>query len=181
MDRGVIHTGANVKSNEGKSYGKYFEYTQEQLSYILCEFKIIVEKYSPCKLVFEGLSFGSKGDRVFSLGGLFYYVTTSLVDLGLITLKDIITIPPTSVKKVARDCLPKELQYERDKKGEIIYLKSKKPKLKKMDKSDMCLSLSYTDDVWILDGFSSSSKKIPTGVKDLPDAYFIGRSYFKTN
>lgn len=75
--------------------------------------------------------------------------------------------------------MKEEDKYERNKEGEIIYLKSKKPKLKKMDKNDMLLALRNTADSWIVDGFSASSKKVPTGTKDLPDAYFILKTYLK--
>lgn len=43
----------------------------------------------------------------------------------------------------------------------------------------MLKALLNTKDGWIVDGFSASSNKIPTGIKDLPDAYWIGKSYLE--
>lgn len=140
-------------------------------------FKPIVIEYSPCNLVFEGLSFGSIGNRVFDLGGLFYHITTSLIEDKIVDVNYIHTITPTSAKKLARDHLPEESKYEKDKSGNIVIAKNKKPKLKKMDKPDMLLALEQTQDKWIVEGFSASSIKIPTGIKDLPDAYWLGRSF----
>lgn len=179
LDRNVFHTGAKVPANLEKNYGEYFDTVQEQLIYLANLFDEVLDKYSPCQLVFEGLAFGAKGDRVFSLGGLFYYITTGLVNRDRVLIKDIHTVAPTSVKKVARDCLDETDRYEKDKDGNVVYLKSKKPKLKKMDKPDMLKALLNTEDKWIVDGFSASSKKTPTGVKDLPDAYFIGKAFLE--
>lgn len=139
----------------------------------------MVSKYSPCQLVFEGLSFGSIGNRVFDLGGLFYFITTSLMMDGLVSIKNIHTITPTSAKKLARDHLDKDDQYEKDKAGNVVIAKNKKPKVKKMDKPDMLKALNNTKDKWIVDGYSASSVKIQTGVKDLPDAYWLGKTFLK--
>lgn len=176
---GVLHTGARVPGNLDKQYGKYFDTVQEQLVYLESEFSKIIADNQPCRLIFEGLAFGAKGDRVFSLGGLFYHVTTTLITKGLVKLEDVVTVPPTSVKKVARDRLIGDEQFEKDKDGNVVYLKSKKPKLKKMDKNDMLKALCNTEDKWIVEGFSSSSKKVPTGLKDIPDAYFIGKAFLE--
>lgn len=139
----------------------------------------MVIQNSPCRLVFEGLSFGSIGNRVFDLGGLFYHITTSLIEDGLVSVKDIHTITPTSAKKLARDHLKEEDKFEKDKSGNVVLGKNKKPKLKKMDKPDMLEALKQTDSAWIVEGYSASSIKIPTGIKDLPDAYFLGRTYLE--
>ena len=174
-----MHTGDNNESNSKKQFGKYYNSTQEQLQYLYSEFKPVVSKYSPCQLVFEGLSFGSIGNRVFDLGGLFYFITTSLVMEGLVNIKDIHTVTPTSAKKLARDHLSEDDQYEKDKSGNVVIAKNKKPKLKKMDKPDMLKALNNTDDKWIVDGYSVSSVKIQTGIKDLPDAYWLARTFLK--
>lgn len=179
VDRGVLHTGDNNESNSKKQFGRYYNSTQEQLEYLYSEFKPVVSKYSPCQLVFEGLSFGSIGNRVFDLGGLFYFITTSLMMDGLVSIKNIHTITPTSAKKLARDYLDKDDQYEKDKAGNVVIAKNKKPKVKKMDKPDMLKALNNTKDKWIVDGYSASSVKIQTGIKDLPDAYWLARTFLK--
>lgn len=179
IDRGVLHTGDKNESNSKKQFGEYYNSTQEQLEYIYTQFKSVVCKYSPCQLVFEGLSFGSIGNRVFDLGGLFYFITTSLVMDKLVDIKNIHTITPTSAKKLARDHLDENDRYEKDKTGTIVLGKNKKPKVKKMDKPDMLKALKNTKDNWIVEGYSASSVKIPTGVKDLPDAYWLGRTFLK--
>ena len=45
----------------------------------------------------------------------------------------------------------------------------------------MVKALNCTDDKWILDGYTrdglAAARTKPTGLEDLPDAYFIGKWY----
>lgn len=178
IDRAVFHTGEKNKTNNEKRFGEYFSTVQEQLMYTKEQYLELFHRYKPEKLVFEGLAFGAKGDRVFQLGGLFYHITTSLCEDGLLTPEDIITITPKEVKSMARQDLSLEDQHARDNLGEVIVLKSKKPKLNPMkEKKWIKKALMNTDDAWILDGYTTSSKLKPTGAHDIPDAYYIGKVY----
>jgi hypothetical protein len=178
IDRTVFHTGEKNKTNNEKRFGAYFSTVQEQLMYTKGQYLELFHKYKPEKLVFEGLAFGAKGDRVFQLGGLFYHITTSLCEDGLLHPEDITTITPKEVKAKARDDLGVSDQYAKDKDGEVIMLKSKKPKLNPMkEKKWMKKALMNTQDSWILDGYTTSSKLKPTGAHDIPDAYYIGKVY----
>lgn len=177
IDRVVFHTGETVKQNEGKLYGKYFPTPQEQLKYLYAEFKSFFVKHSPDYLVFEGLAFGAKGNRVFNLGGLFFHITTSLIEDGLLSIDQLKTVTPQSVKKIARDTLPPEDQFEKDKEGNILKNKNGKPKMNTMSSKKWIIkALECTEDSHILEGYTVSSKKVETGKEDIPDAYFIGKA-----
>jgi hypothetical protein len=179
IDREVFHTGDVNKSNEDKVFGEYFPTMQQQLMYLMHQYEEFFMKHKPEKLVFEGLAFGAKGDRVFQLGGLFYHITTTLCEKGLILPEDIITVTPTEVKSIAREDLIGDEQYASDKNG-IIYLKSKKPKLNPMkEKKWVKKALCNTQDAWLVDGYTTSSKSKPTGAHDIPDAYYIGKAYLR--
>lgn len=178
IDREVFHTGSINPSNNDKMFGEYFNTVQDQLMYVSGKYFELFEKYNPEKLIFEGLAFGAKGDRVFQLGGLFYYITTSLCTSGEISPKDIITITPKEVKSLAREDLIGNDKYTVDKQGKVDYLKSGKPRLNAMkDKKWVKKALCNTEDAWIVEGYTTSSKKKPTGAHDIPDAYYIGKAY----
>ncbi|CAH9014576.1 putative resolvase [Vibrio phage 496E54-1] len=178
VDRKVFHTGSDNKSNKDKRFGEYFKTVQEQLIYMKGEYFKLFDQYKPDKLIFEGLAFGAKGDRVFQLGGLFYYITSSLCEEGLVSPEDIITITPKEVKAKAREDLEEVDYYMRDGEGSVVYLKSKKPKLNPMkEKKWIKKALMNTPDSWILDGYTTASKLKPTGAHDIPDAYYIGKVY----
>lgn len=178
IDREVFHTGAINPSNSEKLYGEYFPTVQEQLMYTAGKYKQLFEKYKPEKLVYEGLAFGAKGDRVFQLGGLFYHVTTSLCESGDIVPEDIVTITPKEVKAKAREDLIGNEKFSVDKQGNVEYLKSGKPRLNPMkEKKWVKKALCNTKDAWIVEGYTTSSKKKETGAHDIPDAYYIGKAY----
>ena len=180
IDRTVLHTGDVVDANKKKEFGEYFPTTQQQLQYIYEQFKPFYEKHKPDYLVFEGLAFGAKGDRVFSLGGLYYYITTSLLVDKLLEIPQLQKVTPTAVKKAARACLEGDEVYEKDKQGNILFNKNKKPKLNTMPKKFVVKALLNTSDSWLIDGYTTSSNKIETGKHDIPDAYFIGKAFIET-
>lgn len=178
IDRVVFHTGEKNKTNNEKRFGRYFHTVQEQLMYIKEQYLELFNKYQPEKLVFEGLAFGAKGDRVFQLGGLFFHITTSLCEDGLLTPSDIITITPKEVKALARNDLSEYDQQAREKDGTPIFLKTMKPKLNPMkEKKWVKKALCNTEDAWLVEGFTTSSKLKQTGAHDIPDAYYIGKVY----
>lgn len=178
IDREVFHTGAINPSNKGKLFGEYFNTVQEQLIYVTSKYQELFDKYQPEKLIFEGLAFGAKGDRVFQLGGLFFHITTSLCEDGLMSPSNIITITPKEVKAKAREDLIGNDQYSTDKQGNVEYLVTKKPRLNPMkEKKWVKKALCNTKDAWLIDGYTTSSNKIHTGAHDIPDAYYIGKAY----
>ncbi|MCP4985253.1 MAG: hypothetical protein GY928_04030 [Colwellia sp.] len=182
IDREVFHTGAINPSNNKKEYGQYFNTVQGQLLYVAKLYRNLFDKYKPDKLVFEGLAFGAKGDRVFQLGGLFYHITTSLCEEGLLTPSDVITVTPKEVKAKARSDLKGNDQYTVDKQGEVEYLKSGKPRLNAMkEKKWVKKALCNTSDAWLVEGYTVSSIKKETGAHDIPDAYYIGKVYLEKN
>lgn len=178
IDRAVFHTGERNKTNNEKRFGGYFHTVQEQLMYIKEQYLELFNKYQPEKLVFEGLAFGAKGDRVFQLGGLFFHITTSLCEDGLLSPSDIITITPKEVKALARNDLSEYDQQAREKDGTPIFLKTRKPKLNPMkEKKWVKKALCNTEDAWLVEGFTTASKLKQTGAHDIPDAYYIGKVY----
>ena len=38
-------------------------------------------------------------------------------------------------------------------------------------------ALCNTKDAWLVEGYTTSSKKKETGAHDIPDAYYIGKAY----
>ncbi len=180
IDRIVFHTGDKVKSNAGKTYGEYFSTTAEQLDYIYKGYKEFYLKHKPEAMVFEGLAFGAKGDRVFDLGGLYHHITATLYTEGLLSPENLHKVTPTEVKSRARLDLHPRDQVAREKDGSVIVLKSKKEKKNPMkEKKWIKLALEQTEDKWIIDGYSSSAKKTETGAHDLPDAYYIGKVWLE--
>lgn len=181
IDRVVFHAGEDNASNQKKQYPICLGSTLKQLIYLQDCFRTYADKYNPKYLVFEGLSFGSIGNRVFQLGGLYFHLTASFLNNTYTDKADnIISITPQQAKNYARGFLNEDQCYEL-KDGQPIILKSGKRKLKKMEKSDMRKALINVGQDWILDGYSISSQKTPTGVYDLCDAYFIGRSFIEPN
>ncbi len=180
IDRIVLHTGANVPSNQGKAYGMYFDTTAEQLDYIYKLYKDFYLKHNPDALVYEGLAFGAKGDRVFDLGGLYHHITASLYTDGLLLPENLHKVTPTEVKSRAREDLPLSERVAREKDGSVVMLKSGKAKKNPMkEKKWIKKALEQTKDAWILEGYSSSAKKTETGAHDLPDAYYIGKVWLE--
>lgn len=177
VDRQVVHSGSNTQANLAKQYGFYSEYEQEQLQYIYEKVKDFVEQYEPEVMVFEGLSFGSKGDQVFNLGGLYYHVTTSLVNDGLIKPENIYKVSPQTAKKHGRQYLNEEDAFEKTKDNVVVRNKNGTPKPNSMSKQFMKRALENTKDGWLVHGYSTSSKVTETGAHDIPDAYWIGKAY----
>ncbi len=58
-------------------------------------FDILTKTVEDCIIYIEGLSFGSRGQKMLELAGLHYYIRSQLVKDG----KNVKIIPPTTLKK----------------------------------------------------------------------------------
>jgi len=177
-DRFVIHTGSpTATKNKHKTYGMYFESPALQLNYVIEMFMEKMEEWNPDQIALEGLSFGSTSSSIFQLGALYFGLQIAAHrELGL-PFDSILTVTPAQAKNTARSFLINGDQYEREKTGEVIRLKSGKPKLKKMDKPDMLKALENTPYGWLVDGYTRdglvASRSTPTGIFDIPDGFWI--------
>lgn len=177
-DRFVIHTGdPTAKKNKHKTYGMYFESPALQLNYVIEMFMEKMEEWNPDQIALEGLSFGSTSSSIFQLGALYFGLQIAAHrELGL-PFDSILTVTPAQAKNTARSFLINGDQYEREKTGEVIRLKSGKPKLKKMDKPDMLKALENTPYGWLVDGYTRdglvAARSTPTGIADIPDGFWI--------
>ena len=177
-DRFVIHTGnPTATKNKHKTYGMYFESPALQLNYVIEMFMEKMEEWNPDQIALEGLSFGSTSSSIFQLGALYFGLQIAAHrELGL-PFDSILTVTPAQAKNTARSFLINGDQYEREKTGEVIRLKSGKPKLKKMDKPDMLKALENTPYGWLVDGYTRdglvAARSTPTGIADIPDGFWI--------
>lgn len=177
-DRFVIHTGdPSATKNKHKTYGMYFESPALQLNYVIEMFMEKMEEWNPDQIALEGLSFGSTSSSIFQLGALYFGLQIAAHrELGL-PFDSILTVTPAQAKNTARSFLVNGDQYEREKTGEVIRLKSGKPKLKKMDKPDMLKALENTPHGWLVDGYTRdglvAARTTPTGIFDIPDSFWI--------
>ena len=184
VDRCVFHTGSiNTKKNSAKdeelTQSRFFRTSLEQLIYLTDLVLPKIKEWNPSDISLEGLSFGSSGNVERELGALFYGIQASLVrDLGFDRTR-LHVVTPIQAKKLAREFLIGNDQYVLDDFGEVVYLKSSKPKLNPMKgKKDVIKALHNTAYGWLVDGYTRDglvkAKTNPTGLEDLPDAFFIG-------
>lgn len=188
IDRTVFHTGdpttiKNSKKCEDKTESRFFVETVDQLAYLYDCVINRIALWNPDDIVMEGLSFGSISKVERQLGALYFGLQVSLMrELGYERGK-LHTVTPHQCKALARTFLIADDQYERDEAGCVVYLKTKakkpKPKLNPMkNKRDMIKALGNTPYEWLLDGYTRdglvASRSKPTGIEDIPDAYFIG-------
>ncbi len=186
IDRVVFHTGdPTAKKNKFKEYGEYFETPHLQLDYIIDLMMKKMIEWNPNDFCLEGLAFSAKGSSERQLGALYFGTMVMLHrELGY-EYDNIHTVTPNQAKNIGRDFLVGLDQYEREKKGgAIIKLKSGKPKKNLMDKAAMLRALLNTDYAWLVDGYTRdglvASRKIETGIEDIPDAFFIGLFILET-
>ena len=187
-DRVVFHSGdSTAQKNKLKQYGAYFETPTLQLNYLTEMFLDKLEDWNPNTIVFEGLSFGSTSASIFQLGALYYGMQVTIHREFGLPYDSILSVTPAQAKNTARTFLVNGDQYEREKAGEVIRLKSGKPKMKVMTKKDMKAALDNTPYAWITDGYTHdglvASRTTETGIFDLPDSIWIGiyalERYFK--
>lgn len=190
IDRCVFHTGdPTTKKNQAKdpvaTQSRFFVSPLAQLEYLYQEVLDKIAEWNPHDIAMEGLSFGSNGNMERQLGALYFGLQVSLIrELGY-SQENLFSVTPKQCKNFAREFLIGDDQYE--KKGdEIVLLKSKKPKLNQMKgKKDMIKALENTPYGWLIDGYTrdglAASKRMPTGMEDLPDAYMIGLYILEQN
>lgn len=183
VEREVFHTGS-VDTKEYQTrvrrgdiiFGEYFESHTAQVEYIVTQVVELMSKWNPQYIALEGLAYNATGKTERQLAGLYHSIITSLHrELDYCLHKQILTITPNQAKKLARSKLPTDEQYLK------TYTTSGKPKLNPMKKPDMIKALQCTEHAWLLDGYTRktlvASRKMPTGIEDLPDAYFIGKFF----
>lgn len=183
-ERCVYHTGdpntiKNKRKDPLKTNSQFFVDDVEKLNYLYGEVLSKLYDWNPDDICMEGLSFGSSGNVERQLGALFFGMQVSIMrELGYEKSALHVTTPK-QCKSLALEFLIGDEQFEKDKNGNVIILKStKKQKNKMSKKSWMIKALKNTKHSWILDGYTRdglvSSRDTPTGLEDLPDAYFIG-------
>ena len=186
IERKVFHTGDPLTKKHRERlkrgdtiFGEFYESHQKQVSYITGQVVEQIYEWKADKVCLEGLAFSATGKVERQLAGLFHSIFVCLErELGLEIDKDLHIVTPTQAKAFARDFLPKEKQYTG------AYTSRGKPKLNPMKKPDMLEALQQTEHAWLVDGYTRenlvASRKVETGLHDIPDAYFIGK-YFIEN
>lgn len=189
VDRCVFHTGCTstkefkAKLKRGDTlFGEYFESHEMQVAYIVdCVIKKIAE-WNPKTVALEGLAFGASGKTERQLAGVYFSIITELhYQLGYDILNgDVVIVTPTQAKKVGREMLPESEQYLNE------YTTRGVRKLKPMSaKKDMIEAVQYAGYGYVLDGYTRkslvASRKMETGIEDLPDAICIGLHHLYNN
>lgn len=164
-DKHLLKTG-NSKVKTKRKDTLYFECLHKQIHHISDGVIEYIGKYSPEVVAFEALSFGSAGDQSRNLACLFGGIRERII-LEFPDLP-IVEYAPTSLKSFAKDFLKPEDQVERDVNGNVVLLKSKKPKKVKMDKKMMVQAIKEHYGESYLSGYNYS-----TGLDDLADATFL--------
>lgn len=185
IDRCVFHTGdPTTKKHKEKVkrgdiiFGEYFESYESQVDYLIDCILYKITQWNPHFICLEGLAFNATGKTERQLAGLYFstFVTLSR-ELGYTIEEQIFKVTPHQAKKLARETLPEDQQYLNE------YTSRGKRKLNPMKKPDMVKALKCTKDAWLLDGYTRStlvaSRTTPTGLEDLPDAYFIGKFFLE--
>lgn len=174
--KGVILTG-DITSKTIKNNVVYLDGVDARIAHVCAQVVRIIKenfKASPkgsegplwdIPVVFEGLSFGSAGNATRDLAGLYYTLRYCLDGNGIVDYKGMHTYVPTSIKALARESLPIEMQTETSP-------KTGKPKKIKMDKKLMVQACEEEMGVDFLKGYNYSN-----GKDDLADAYWLGRLY----
>ena len=176
MTRLVGNEGvSNSLSKTGKSSVKtirkdttYYDTLQEQVHHICSSILKEVEDFQPDLIVFEALSFGSVGNATRDLACLYGAIREVLLADSRYASIPVEEIAPTSLKAFARDLLKPYDQVERDEAGDVVMLKSKKPKKVKMDKKVMVKAVREVYGQDYLSGYNFSS-----GLDDLADSTLL--------
>ena len=166
----MIRTGSTKSKGKQKKDVVYFDHVIQQIDYIVSEICGYVKKHKIDTYVMESLSLGSLGSATRDLAGLFYCIQMSLMEHYL-SVTDLHTVAPTSVKAFARTLLPEEEQSEVkekvDKKtNKTVYSTGKT----KMGKPQMVRATQVAEPGF-LDGLT-----LEAGKADYADAYLIGRA-----
>lgn len=184
IERCVFHTGdPTTKKNKVKdpilTESEFFVDSLDQLEYLYGKVINKVSEWNPQDIVMEGLSFGSTGNMERQLGALFFGIQVSLVRELEYQKCNLHVVTPKQCKTMARSFLKESDQYEKDCHGTIVTLKSGKRRLNQMSgKKDVMKAFDRSPHAWLNDGYTRDGlvkcRVKPTGIEDLPDAYFIG-------
>lgn len=185
IDRVVHHTGdgraaKNAKKDEELTNNKFFDTDIEQLCYLYDQVIDVIADWNPTDIVMEGLSFNSKGCMERQLGGLYFGIQVSLIRELNYKHDEIHWVGPQQVKSIAREFLTGQSRYQYNKKTKMIETTKKGNKVKNRmsGKSFIIEALKNTPYNWLVDGYTRDglvkSRKVQTGLEDLPDAFFIG-------
>ena len=152
----------------------YFDCLHKQIRHICEQLHKTVEEFQPEQVVFEALSFGSVGDATRSLACLY----GAMRDVMQEHYPDITVTEyaPTSLESYAREKLNITDQYEKDDQGNMVYLKSKKPKKVKMDKKLMVKAVKNIYGESYFRGYNYSS-----GLDDLADSTLLALKLTEEN
>ena len=166
----MIRTGSTHSKGKQKKDVVYFDHVIQQIDYIVSEICGYVKKHKIDTYVMESLSLGSLGSATRDLAGLFYCIQMSLMEHYL-SVTDLHTVAPTSVKAFARTLLPEEEQTEvkekvEKKTGKKVYSTGKTT----MGKPQMVRATQVAEPGF-LDGLT-----LEAGKADYADAYLIGRA-----
>lgn len=163
--KAISKTGASKVKTKRKDT-TYYDTLQEQIHHVCLDVIRHVERHNPDCIVFEALSFASVGNATRDLASLYGAIRETLIQHGLDI--SVIEVAPTSLKTFARGLLKKEDQVERDDKGNVVLLKSKKEKKVKMDKKLMVKAVREVFGADYLSSYNYSS-----GLDDLADATLL--------
>ena len=167
VDFTLSKTG-NSKVKTKRKDATYYDTLEEQIHHICNDVCTFVRTYNPEYIVFESLSFASVGNATRDLASLMGAIRETLIREGITEDKIILSIAPTSLKTFARELLKPLDRVERDDKGNIVILKSKKEKKVKMDKKLMVKAVREVFGETYLATYNYS-----TGLDDLADATLL--------
>lgn len=173
VDRLMIMTGSTQSKGKQKKDVIYFDHTVEQICHIVWTVCTLVRNENVEDYVMEALSFGSVGNATRDLAGLFYCIQMGLIEEGL-SIDNIHSIAPTSVKSFARKFLPEsERKITKEKVDKKTGKKVQSSAVNPMKKPAMVMACEHAAPGW-LDGLT-----LAAGKADYADAYFIGKAFLE--
>lgn len=188
VDRCVFHTGSTTTKDYKQRiqrgdtmFGEYFESHEMQVAYLVNQVITKIAEWNPKSVALEGLAFSATGKTERQLAGLYFSIITELhYQLGYSILEGgVAIVTPTQAKQTGRDMLPEVEQYTNE------YTSRGKRKLRPMDKKDMIKAVENAGYGYVLEGYTRktlvASRKMPTGLEDLPDAICIGLYHLNNN
>ncbi len=165
----LCHVSRTGKTTNKKKYCScsYYQTLQEQIRHVVADLEHLVETHKPDIVVLENISLGSTGSAAKDLAALWGAM------LDYLHRNDIpyMNVNPLSLKSYLRGLLPVDMQYQRDTLGRVVYLKSKKPKLKKMEKRDVMDAVFYLKGTDFCKEYTNTGER--SGREDLCDSYVL--------
>jgi hypothetical protein len=146
---------------------RYFDTVDEQMEFITSSIIERVVGFKPSAIVMEGLSFGSIGNATRDLAGLYYVMRNAMYQASY-DWGQLHDVSPTSLKAMARNYLPLQLQTVPKPSGKAG------TNLVKMEKPLMIAAVPQ-EHRWLYEGLGMSG--IKSGKDDVADAYWLGVYY----